>query len=591
MARSRTMWAAVVLQAIAQVTSAAVAQDLISSRFSVHSRSADIAPEPIVMTPIPNYRPGNTKRDRRTALSLKSYETFYWTTSDGTMAEFKFEMPGRHENIVNLEAIDDMVREIQCPSQPAGPAPPHNVPYYYTNGTSTNTTIPSSNTLKLRFAQEADFDDAQDIWKWVNQEEDNHFTLVVGAGACGWNKNRRVLYTVTDLVYNDEAETAILNVQPTTWKQAAHTYDLTIGQISDLHPAKKRQLLLSRSGRPRGIFDDIKDGINGAVDTVKDGVTDAVDTVKDGVTDAIDTVKDGVTDVVDSVTSPEVSPDFNIPFDNDFNAKSLTFATGRLSVTATCKECSSKGNFAVKGRFRAKLLEMKEAFVEVSTEGIEANAILGLTLKGDLTDTLASKVVPIFKFSPAGVAIPGLLTIGPAVTVSLGAEIGAISAGIAMGFGGTMKIPPSTSRWDFLNEGGMSSSGWQPEFEAEPFTADVFIEAKASTFLRAAIGLEISAVETGFAAEMTANIPQLTATLKGISSLSCTACGNFQNGIQGSLTLGTNIGVSLKRKIAGSEKALWSLTFADSSLPELAGFCQGLGPQGDQCTALIGGAR
>lgn len=113
---------------------------------------------------------------------------------------------------------------------------------------------------------------------------------------------------------------------------------------------------------------------------------------------------------------------------------------------------------------------------------------------------------------------------------------------------------------------------------------------------------------------MTANIPALTATLKGIScsstpffrfghhddssanylfitALSCTACGNFQNGIQGSLTLGTSIGVSLKRKIAGSEKALWSLTFADSSLPELAGFCQGIGPQGDQCTAIVGGAR
>ncbi|KAM7183274.1 hypothetical protein V8F33_013690 [Rhypophila sp. PSN 637] len=585
MARSQTMWAAVVLQAMLQVASAGVAQDLISARIPVQNRGVDDAvppSEPIIMTPVPNYRSGNTKRDRRTALSLKPQETFYWTSSDGTIAEFKFEMPGRHENIVNLEAIDDMVQEIHCPPQKAAPAPAYNAPYYYTNGTTSNSTVPISNTstLHLRFAHEADLNNAKDIWKWVNQEEDNRFTLVMGAGACGWNKNRRVLYTVTDLVYNDDAEMAILNVQPTTWKKAAHTYDLTIGKISDLPPAKKHQVLRSRSGRPRGLFDDIKDGINGAVDTVKDGVTDAVDTVKDGVTDA-----------VDAVTSPEVSPDFNIPFDNDFNAKSLTFAVDRLSVTAICKECTSKGNFAVKGRFKAKLLELEEAFVEVSTEGIEAKAVLGLTLKGDLTDTLASKVVPIFKFSPAGIAIPGLLTIGPAVTVSMGAEIGAISAGIAMGFGGTMKIPASTSRWDFLNEGGMSSSGWEAQFEAEPFTADVFIEAKASTFLRAAIGLEVSAVETGFAAEMTANIPALTATLKGISSLSCTACGNFQNGIQGSLTLGTNIGVSLKRKIAGTEKALWSLTFADSSLPELAGFCQGLGPQGDQCSALVGGAR
>lgn len=490
--RSQTMWAAVALQAIVQIASAGVAQDLISTRMSMHPRGVDDVPEfavpsePIIMTPVPNRRPGNAKRDRRSALSLKPQETFYWTAADGTIAEFKFEMPGKHENIVNLESIDDMIRDIQCPPQDAQPAPPK-APYYYgngtaTNGTATNCTTPVASTLKLQFAEEADFNDAQDIWEWVNQEQSNHFTLVMGAGACGWNKDRRILYTVTGLMYNGEAETAILNVEPTTWKAAAHTYDLTIGKISDFAPAKKRQLL-SRSGRPRGLFDDIKDGVSGAIDDVKDGVEDAVDTVKDG-----------VTDVVDTVTSPEVNPDFNIPFDNDFNAKSLTFSTGRLSVTATCKECTSKGNFAVKGRFKAKLLQLEEAFLDVSTEGIEAKAVMGLTLKGDLTDTLASKVIPIFKFSPAGVAIPGLLTVGPTVSVNLGAEIGPISAGIAMGFGGTMKIPASTSRWDFLNEGGMSSEGWQPTFEAEPFTADAFIEAKASAFLSAAIGLEISAV-------------------------------------------------------------------------------------------------
>jgi len=280
-----------------------------------------------------------------------------------------------------------------------------------------------------------------------------------------------------------------------------------------------------RAGRRRrGLFDDIKSGFDNVVDGVKGGIKDGVDTVKDGVSDVVDDVKDGVSDVVDDAKDSvsgvvddvkdgvsdvvdgvkdgisdigdilSGSPDFTIPFDNDFNAKSLTFSSNGLSVTALCKTCTSSGSFAIKGRFKATLLKMEEAWVEVSTEGIEAKAVMGLTLKGDLAGPLASKAIPIFKFSPAGVAIPGLLTIGPTVGVSLGAEIGAVSGGLALGFGGTATIPASSSRWDFLDENGMSSSGWEATFEAEPFTADVFVQTSASVFLRAAVGLEISAV-------------------------------------------------------------------------------------------------
>ena len=45
----------------------------------------------------------------------------------------------------------------------------------------------------------------------------------------------------------------------------------------------------------------------------------------------------------------------------------------------------------------------------------------------------------------------------------------------------------------------------------------------------------------------------------------CTACGDSQNGLQGSLSLGASIGASLKKKILGVEDALFSVTFAVSS--------------------------
>ncbi len=43
--------------------------------------------------------------------------------------------------------------------------------------------------------------------------------------------------------------------------------------------------------------------------------------------------------------------------------------------------------------------------------------------------------------------------------------------------------------------------------------------------------------------------------------MTCTACGDYQNGIQGSLSLGTSIGVAMKQKILGAQKTLWELSF------------------------------
>jgi len=431
--------------------------------------------EPIVLAPLRDVRRLNTKRDRRAALGLKEQETLYWKGQDGTVAALKIEMPGESENIVNLELIDDMVQAVHCPRNATG-------------------------QFKLSFAQEADFDDAEDIWQWVNQEVNNHFTLVVGAGACGWNEER-IVYTVTGLVYNDERETAILDVQRTTWKEAAHTFDLTVGKPAAAVGGASAQRRLARDGARRGIFGKIgnavQDAASGVVDAVGDAAGAAIDTVTDVTDTAIDAVAgaaDTVVDAVDSAVNPDVRPDFTIPFSSDFSNKSLSFAKNGVEISGSCQECFTTGAFDIEGRFRVEQFQMKEAWIEVSTRGIQATAVIGITLKGDLTGKLAEKSVPIFKVSPAGVAIPGVLTIGPTVSVSLGAEISEIKGGVSVSLGGTTTIPPSTARLDFLSQSRTTSTGWRPSFEVAPMKADAFVEAKATAFLKAAIGLEISAV-------------------------------------------------------------------------------------------------
>ena len=503
--------------------------------------------EPVVLRPLRSVRRGNTKRDRRAALELKAEETFSWIAPDGTSAELKIETPAQDENIVNLELIDDMVQKVQCPTGSTG-------------------------TLKIQFAEAADFDDAEDVWQWVNKDPANHFIMVVGAGGCGGNAER-VVYNVAGLGYDDDAETAALDVQETTWKQAAHTFDLTLGKVDGAVARRE----VHKRGR-RGFLDGLKDAASGAVNTVvdfvedipdkaadvidevteipgkiveaapevidqvknlpdqiKDGVAgissqvadlvgdgaaavgDAVGGVVGGVVDGAGDLVDGAGDLVNDVLNPSLKPDFVIPFDNEFPNKTLSFSADGISVSAVCKECFTTGSFDVKGRFRAEQLELKEAWIELSTEGVTAKAVIGLGLKGALTGKIAERSLPIFKFSPAGVSIPGVLTIGPTISVNMGVELSEITAGVNIQVGGTSKIPASSSRLNFLDKDKTKTKGWKPTFETEPFTADGFVEAKASAFIRPAIGLEISAVETGLTAEISANTPALTASLKAIT--------------------------------------------------------------------------
>ncbi|KEZ39992.1 hypothetical protein SAPIO_CDS8972 [Scedosporium apiospermum] len=615
------------------------ATNLISSRNLQGTDDVSITVEPaapMIMTPLRINRGGNTKRDRREALAPQAEESLYWSAQDGTVAELTLSMPGENENIVNLERIDDMVRNIEC----------------LRNGTG---------QVKIQFAEEADFDDAEDIWQWVNQEPGNHFTLLVGAGACGWNENQRVLYTVTGLVYNDESETVILEAETTTWKDSVHTFSLNIGKPAVVNGAPvQRRTMAGVRGR-RGFFDKVRDALKGATDKVVDtasdivgavgdatdkavdtasGVADkvvdtvtdaagkakdaasdaastvgegagqaadkavdtatdivnnvgdatdkAVDKVVDVVGDATDTVADttgSVVDVIGDLIDPDHSADFSIPFDSDFTGKSLTFSVDGVDVTASCTECTTTGSFNIRGSFRVNQFLTEEAWIELSTGGVTAKAVLGLTLKGALTGKLAEKSVPIVKFSPAGVSIPGVLTIGPTISVNLGAEISEVRGSVGVTLGGTATIPASSSRLDFLSEDKTTATGWEPTFDVAPFKADASVEAKATAFLKAAVGLEISAVETGFSAELSANLPALTASLKAVTSATCTVCGDHQSGIQGSLTLGTSVGVSLKKKVLGDEEPLWSLSFADAKLADLAAFCLGIGPSGDQCLA------
>ncbi|KAK3991471.1 hypothetical protein QBC44DRAFT_392994 [Cladorrhinum sp. PSN332] len=524
----------------------------------IHARA-----EPVVLQPVRTTRRGNTKRDRRASLGLKSEESFYWQGTDGTVARFNLKAPGANENIVNLEEIDDLIQEITCP--PSG-----------------------SGELELQFAQAADFNDAEDIWDWVNREEDNHFLLVVGEGDCGFN-TERILYNVTALSYNDGQETAVLQVNKTTWKTAAQNFDLTIGQ-DDLPSGSSRR---RRHRRFLGdLVDTVTDAVSDGFDKAKDKFEETVDGVKNKTSDAIDKLKDKAKAIPAKAAEllPPLNKDFTIPFQADgLTGKTLTITNNGLDTAVTCVECSTSGSISIKARFSADAGKISEASIDLSlAEDLKTTAILTMALKGDITSGLAvSKSVPIFEFSPAGIVIPGIVTIGPTVAINLGAEINEVKGAISMTLGGKATLPKgSSARLDFLDENKLSKNGWELGFEPEPFKADASITASAGVFLRGSVGIEVSALERGFSAQLSADLPNLAASVKAIASPTCTACGSFPVGLEGSIGFAASVGVSLTKKLGGVDQTLKGLRLSQAA-PPIASVCRGFEVQAarDRCPA------
>lgn len=202
---------------------------------------------------------------------------------------------------------------------------------------------------------------------------------------------------------------------------------------------------------------------------------------------------DAITALEDAL-NPGINADFSVPFDNRFPDEPLSLTLDNVTVSAQCKECFTTGSFDVKGRFRSVNFDIKEAWIELSTKGISAKAVIALGLKGALTGKLAEKSVSIFKASPAGIVIPGVLAIGPTVSVDMGVEVSEITAGLNLQLGGTATIPASSSRLNFLDKNGSKTVGWKPTFKEEPFKADGFVELKASAYIKPAIGLEITVI-------------------------------------------------------------------------------------------------
>jgi hypothetical protein len=200
----------------------------------------------------------------------------------------------------------------------------------------------------------------------------------------------------------------------------------------------------------------------------------------------------------------------DLPFSVALSANGLE---GRLA----CTNCSTTGQFDMEFKISQKLLIPTGASMKLSPRGVSAIAQIKLSGTGSLTDAL-TKEFDILSIPISGIKIPGVLDLGPFLTVSVGAELSAISLTAGIQTGATAKLDDAALlEVDLLHPEQNSFSGWEPIVDAVDVKVDASISGGVAVFLKPALELKAEALGHGFALGLNMKIPNVKAQLSAIA--------------------------------------------------------------------------
>ncbi|KAF2683210.1 hypothetical protein K458DRAFT_432549 [Lentithecium fluviatile CBS 122367] len=267
----------------------------------------------------------------------------------------------------------------------------------------------------------------------------------------------------------------------------------------------------------------------------------------------------------------------SIDFNHDMTG-SFGLGIGKLDARITCLNCSTTGQFDMEFKISQKFFVPTGASMKFSPKGVTAIAQMKLSGSGDLTDSL-TKTFDILSIPISGLKIPGILDLGPFLTVSIGAQLSAItlSAGVTSGATGSLS-DDAIVEMNLLNPEENKFSGWEPTVDILDVTVDGSISGGVAVFLQPSVELKAEALGKGFRIGLDLKVPNINAKLTGIISSGEACKGSNQTA---GVKIGTNIGAQLNIKAFKNDDEsdpLFTLQLATLDKP-IAEKCFPLGPQ------------
>lgn len=252
----------------------------------------------------------------------------------------------------------------------------------------------STNSVKLTFAQEVEFDQVHQAWQWIDDADENYVILVTENDRCNvadGDSTVRQPWHVSSATFNDDTNEVILTAEPRTWDQAFSNWHLKLDTRGILPQSEQRRLLR------RNVHGQKRAEIDFAV---------------------------------------------SIPLDTDFSDTTASLSSvdssngaSRASASINCVNCHTDGSIDVDIDVVPWLLEPSDPFKGPHLDGYVKffAADVSATIQLRITATGAAPgyhdTFTFAKWKPGGlrIYIPGVIDLGPEIKYDIESHIGRVS--------------------------------------------------------------------------------------------------------------------------------------------------------------------
>ncbi|KAF1965795.1 hypothetical protein BU23DRAFT_574625 [Bimuria novae-zelandiae CBS 107.79] len=442
-----------------------------------------------------------TKREKvgNSCYDPSSENEFLWGAYAGDnlyMANFTLRAPQDEELILPIENFAKELKSIKCGKPGEG--------------------------MTLTFQDQQSYDYAQKQWKWVDDEDINHFILVTEPDQC-YQGDDRSPYLVKTIDFDSSKLTACLKAEEVEWKDVAMNFHLsTSHEYVDPNTANVTHPQLVRK---------------------------------------------------DEDAKFDLSMNFDQPI---FNFGKESDQTSGLSLSANAK-ISTGGSMVADFEIDTFLGFPTDVSMRVYPQGVYGQIMLELNADGTLGRPLDWALTPEIEIPVGALNIKGILELGPYITMGVHLGSSALTGTATWSAGAKASLKDSAEvKAVLLGDGENSIKDWDPVFEKiDPtFSAEIGGDVRAWGELGVQFKAEVLGGVWGYQASVDAELPYFEAKLSAQVN-SEGVCGTQKTlGVEVDAGVGINVNLNMGQidKSPDFQKDLF-----DTRWP-LFSTCMGFGP-------------
>ncbi|KAH0543390.1 hypothetical protein FGG08_002248 [Glutinoglossum americanum] len=311
-------------------------------------------------------------------------------------------------------------------------------------------------TVVLFFKSNASFQYAVHAWKWVNEDAENSFIMVVNHHGCGDGTYGTQPYNISGIRYDEQHFATYLLAEKLSWREAVHTFDLDFTNNFG-YGIGARQLA-----------------------------------------------------TYDKSTTLSLT--------NDFSQDLFSEDIGEVTISVACTDCTTEGGMVVSVHVGVSIGNLEEFTISASPKDFIATMELQASIEATLGSPYSWRQ-KITSVELGGFTIADILTLDSTLDYYIGFSVSAWQSFSAVTFGTSATLSDSAvAEIDLLNIKHSNFSGWAPTFQPLPISASTRVSGDMVAYSEPALTLHLTVLGIGFEAGLDFKLPEARIHLEGFAS-------------------------------------------------------------------------